>query len=75
MTWLSAALPYVGGGVFGAAVTSGLTWVRERRRTLDAYHAPQRQAIGDIVADTHELMVRELESRTAQSDLGGLRGC
>ncbi|AYJ06359.1 hypothetical protein MAA44156_03430 [Mycobacterium avium subsp. avium] len=64
MTWLSAALPYVGGGVFGAAVTYGLTWVRERRRTLDAYRAPQRQAIGDIVAATHELMLRELESRT-----------
>lgn len=67
MTWLSAALPYVGGGVLGAAVTYGLTWVRERRRTLDAYRAPQRQAIGDIVAASHELMIRELESRAAQA--------
>jgi hypothetical protein len=69
MTWLSAALPYVGGGVFVAAVTYGLTWVRERRRTLDAYRAPQRHAIGDIVAATHELMLRELESRTAQTEV------
>ncbi len=69
MTWLSAALPYVGGGVLGAAVMFGLTWVRERRRTLDAYRAPQRQAIGDIVAATHELMLRELESRTAQTEM------
>ncbi len=68
-TWLSAALPYVGGGVLGSAVTYGLTWVRERRRTLDAYRAPQRQAIGDIVAATHELMLRELESRTAQTEV------
>ncbi|SLD66875.1 Uncharacterised protein [Mycobacteroides abscessus subsp. abscessus] len=69
MTWLSAALPYVGGGVLGAAFTYGLTWVRERRRTLDAYRAPQRQAIGDIVASTHELMLRELESRTTQTEM------
>lgn len=69
MTWLSAALPYIGGGVLGAAATYGLTWVRERRRTLDAYRAPQRQAIGDIVAATHELMLRELESRTAQTEV------
>jgi hypothetical protein len=53
MTWLSAALPYVGGGVLGAGVTHGLTWVRERRRTLDAYRAPQRQALGEIITATH----------------------
>lgn len=48
-------------------MTYGLTWVRERRRTLDAYRAPQRQAIGDIVAATHALMLCELEARTAQT--------
>lgn len=69
MTWLSAGLPYVGGGVLGAAVTYALTWIRERRRTLDAYRAPQRLAIGDIVAATHELMLRELESRMAQTEV------
>jgi hypothetical protein len=37
--WLSAALPYIGGGVLGSAVTYGLTWVREHRRTLDSYRA------------------------------------
>ncbi|UQX12612.1 hypothetical protein [Candidatus Mycobacterium methanotrophicum] len=56
MTWLSAALPYVGGGVLGAALTYALTWVRERRRILDAYRAPQRQATGDIVAAAHEFI-------------------
>lgn len=69
MGWLSAALPYVGGGIFGAALTFALTWVRERRRTLDAYRAPQRHAIGDIVAATHELMLRELDSRTVQAEM------
>lgn len=69
MTLLSAALPYVGGGVLGSAVTYGLTWVRERRRSLDAYRAPQRQAIGEIVSATHEFMLRELDSRTVHTEL------
>jgi hypothetical protein len=69
MTWLSAALPYVGGGVLGASVTYGLTWMRERRRTLDAYRAPQRQAIADIVAATHTYRLCELEQRTLLTDL------
>ena len=67
--WLSAALPYVGGGVLGAAVTYGLTWLRERRRTHDPYRAPQRHAIGDIITATHALMIRELEMRTALTEL------
>jgi hypothetical protein len=67
--WISAALPYIGGGVLGAVFTYGLTWFRERRRTLDAYRAPQRQAIGDIITATHELMVRELEMRTGLTEL------
>ncbi|WP_099025951.1 hypothetical protein [Mycolicibacterium palauense] len=68
MTWLPSILPYVGGGVFGALFTYGVTWVREHRRTLDAYRSPQRQAIGDILTATNTLMVRELESRTALLD-------
>ena len=35
----------------------------------DAYRAPQRQAIGDIVTATHDYMLRELEQRTLQADL------
>jgi len=42
LTWLPEALKYIGSGALGAYV---LTWARERRRTLDAYRAPQRQAI------------------------------
>lgn len=67
--WIAAALPYLGGGIFGAALTYGLTWMRERRRTLDAYRAPQRQAIADIVAATHEYMSCELEQRMLMQDL------
>ena len=35
-----------------------MTWVREHRRTNDAYRAPQRVAIGDIVAAVYELTLR-----------------
>lgn len=52
----------------GAAFTYAVTSPRERRRSLDTYRAPQRQAIGDIVTATHELMVRELEARTVLTD-------
>jgi hypothetical protein len=47
------------GGVLGAFLTYGLSWFRERRRTLDAYRAPQRAAIADIVAATHELLMQQ----------------
>src|ERR1700739_1905822 len=69
MTWQSAALPFIGGGAMGAALTFGLTLPRERRRSFDAYRAPQRQAIGDILTATHEYMVRELEQRMVMGDL------
>jgi hypothetical protein len=67
--WLSVALPYVGGGVLGAAVTYGLTWLRERRRTLDAYRAPQRTAIGDIITAVHGLALAEFDMRTFMGEL------
>jgi hypothetical protein len=51
----STILPVICGGIAGSLVTYGLTWVRERRRNDGAYRAPQRIAIGDIVAATHEL--------------------
>lgn len=47
----------VGGGLVGSAVTYGLTWWRERKRTKDAYRAPQRAAIGGIIAATNDLAV------------------
>ena len=68
-TWLSTALPYVGGGVLGAGVTYGLTWVRERRRTLDAYRPLRRQALGEIITATHALMMSELEKRAVMTEL------
>jgi hypothetical protein len=63
MAW-TAVLPSIGGGLVGASLTYGLTWLRERRRTLDAYRAPQRAAVSDIMTATNGLMVQELASRT-----------
>jgi hypothetical protein len=67
--WIAAALPYIGGGVLGSAVTYGLSWAREHRRTLDAYRAPQRHAIGEILAAAHEFQLRLLNWRRAMTDL------
>jgi hypothetical protein len=60
-SWLPEALKYIGSGALGAYA---LTWARERRRTLDAYRAPRRQAIGEILTATHAVMMCELEKRT-----------
>jgi hypothetical protein len=69
LPWLSEGLKYIGSGALGAAASWGLSWVREHRRTLDAYRTPQRQAIGEIIAATHALMMRELEMRTGMTEL------
>ncbi len=45
----------VGGGLVGSGVTYGLSWWRERKRMKDAYRAPQREAIGGIIAAANEL--------------------
>lgn len=45
------------GGLVGSTATYSITWLRERRRTNDAYRAPQREALGGIIAATHELKV------------------
>jgi hypothetical protein len=63
------------GGVTGSALTYGLSWLRERRRTLDAYRAPQREAIAGIVVASHELFMGvanfrrdHLDNRPASDD-------
>jgi hypothetical protein len=56
-------------GAVGSLLTFGFSWWRERRRSKDAYYAPQRTAIGDIVTVTATVMVRELEARTYLKDL------
>ncbi|OBB94976.1 hypothetical protein [Mycobacterium sp. 852002-40037_SCH5390672] len=66
MTWLPEALKYIGSGALGAYV---LTWARERRRTRDAYRAPQREAIGEIRTATNSFMLRELDTRTAMTEM------
>jgi hypothetical protein len=69
MAWLPEALKYIGSGAIGALVSWGLSWLRERRRTIDAYRAPQRQAIGEIITATHALMKSELDRRLAMNEL------
>ncbi|MEU6563335.1 hypothetical protein [Nocardia nova] len=49
------------GGVIGSSVTYVITYVRERRKLHDAYRTPQRDAIGGIVAATHELKVATVD--------------
>jgi hypothetical protein len=62
-------LQIIGGGLVGSAVTYTLTWWRERRRMKDSYRAPQREAIGAIVASVHELLVSEAVMRAAAEKL------
>ncbi|MFA4052527.1 hypothetical protein [Mycobacteroides chelonae] len=68
---MSAAsiLQIVAGGAVGSSLTYALTWFRERRRTLDSYRAPQRQAIGAIVTATNEYLLRQFEVREALEHL------
>jgi hypothetical protein len=67
--WLSDVLHVVLGGAIGSSVAFGLSWLREHRRTTDAYRAPQRQAIGELIAAAHELQLRILNFRADLSDL------
>jgi hypothetical protein len=50
-------LSVFGGGVAGSGLTYGLTWLRERRRTTDAYRAPQREAVAKILSSGYELQL------------------
>jgi hypothetical protein len=56
-------------GAVGSSLTYAFTWWRERRRMQDAYRAPQRQAIGDILAAAHELRRRNLDASLAMADM------
>ena len=69
MPVLGTIVTVIGGGIAGSALTYGLTWFREHRRMQDAYRAPQRQAIGGIVAATHDLVLRAYEFRLAIQNL------
>jgi hypothetical protein len=63
--FVATILTVVGAGIAGSALTYGLTWLRESRRTKDGYRAPQRAAIGEIVEATHELTQRVFAFRDA----------
>ncbi|OBF05340.1 hypothetical protein [Mycobacterium sp. 852002-10029_SCH5224772] len=56
-------------GAVGSSLTYAFTWWREHKRMQDAYRAPQRQAIGDILAAAHELQLRVLNWRRVLTDL------
>jgi hypothetical protein len=56
-------------GAVGSSLTWGLTWWRERKRIQDAYRAPQRQAIAEILTAGHEFQLRALNLRRVLTDL------
>ncbi|MCA4725431.1 hypothetical protein [Mycolicibacterium fortuitum] len=56
-------------GAVGSSLTYALTWWRERKRMQDAYRAPQRQAIADILTAGHEFQLRALNWRRLLTDL------
>lgn len=62
---MATILTVIGGGIAGSALTYGLTWLRESRRTKDANRAPQRAAIAEIVEATYELTLRVFAFRDA----------
>jgi integrase len=47
---MSSLIGIVGGGIAGSSLTYALAWLRERRRTTDAYRAPQREAVAKILS-------------------------
>ena len=67
-------LSVVIGGAAGGAVTYGLTWYREYRRSAEGYRYPQRQAVGDIVAATSELIAAGSLSGVAAREESRQRG-
>src|SRR5262249_6388995 len=69
MSLAGTSCTVVGGGIAGGILTYGLTWLRERRRLIDAYRAPHREAISVIIVATHELLAREADFRQAMNDL------
>lgn len=56
-------------GAVGSSLTWALTWWRERKRMQDAYRAPQRQAIAEILTAGHEFQLRALDWRRVLTDL------
>lgn len=65
---MATILTVIGGGIVGSALTYGVTWLRESRRTKDANRAPQRAAIAEIVEATYELTLRIFAFRDAYEE-------
>lgn len=55
--WLGTVPAGIWGAVAGAVSARILTWLAERRRNRDAYRAPQREAIGAIIAAANDMKV------------------
>ena len=56
-------------GAVGSSLTYAFTWWREHKRMKDAFRAPQRQAIADMLAAGHELQLSVINWSRALTDL------
>lgn len=56
-------------GAVGSLLTYVLSWWRERNRMKDAYRAPQREAIVEILTAAHEFQLCALSWRRVLTDL------
>jgi hypothetical protein len=55
--WLGTVPAAIWGALAGAVIARVLTWIAERKRNRDAYRAPQRVAIGAIIAAANDMKV------------------
>jgi hypothetical protein len=55
--WLGTVPAGIWGALAGAVSARILTWTAERKRNRDAYRAPQREAIGAIIATANDMNV------------------
>ena len=56
-------------GTAGSALTYALTWWRENKRMQDAYRAPQRQAIAEILTAGYDFQLGALNLRFVLTEL------
>lgn len=66
---MTAIWQLVVSGAAGSSLTYAFTYLRERKRMQDAYRAPQRQAIAEILTAGHEFQLSALNWRRVQADL------
>ena len=67
-TTTQTILTAIGGGIAGSFLTYCLSWIRESRRTADAFRTPQRQAIVDILAAAFDFNMQVFELKWTVTD-------